>query len=303
MLKSSASYTTIILISTALGLLSVSCSRSTSTTTARGNAQPITTATTPGTVPASPAAVKPPTSPVPEAVEADSSQPNYYELALGKAFSAWSNSQSAHSAVNWRLVATQWQDAIILLEAVPANSPNKAIAQTKTAEYQRQLTYAQQQATRTTRKNSDNVVAILPETPISPRSVPHTAVLPSQIVFRAPIKRLIGGTPVVEVTFNGIQPVEMILDTGASGTVITQQTAAALGVVPVTKAEANTASARAVEFPVGYVNSISIGGAVVKNLPVAIAPSTELEIGLLGHDFFGDYDLTIKRNVVEFRPR
>ena len=57
------------------------------------------------------------------------------------------------------------------------------------------------------------------------------------------------------------------------------------------------------EFSVGYVDSIEVGGAVIKNVPVAIAPSPELEVGLLGHDFFGDYDVTIKRDLVEFRPR
>ena len=120
-------------------------------------------------------------------------------------------------------------------------------------------------------------------------------------VFAVPIKRRIGGTPIIEVTFNGNQQFEMIVDTGASGTVITQQMANALGVVTVGKAKANTASSKAVEFPVGYVDSIEAGGVTVNKVAVAIAGS-DLETGLLGHDFFGDYDLTIKRNVVEFRP-
>jgi len=47
---------------------------------------------------------------------------------------------------------------------------------------------------------------------------------------------------------------------------------------------------------IGYINSIQVGGAFVKDVPVAIAPSPELEIGLLGHDFFGNYDVTIKRD-------
>ena len=95
----------------------------------------------------------------------------------------------------------------------------------------------------------------------------------------------------------------MIVDTGASGTVLTQQTANALGLVAVATAKANTASAKAVEFPIGYVDSIAVGGAMVRDIPVAIAPTSVLETGLLGHDFFGNYDVTIKRDVVEFRPR
>lgn len=123
-----------------------------------------------------------------------------------------------------------------------------------------------------------------------------------QEVFTAPIKRRIGGTPIIQVTFNGDRQFEMILDTGASGTVITQKMANALQIIPVGKAKANTASAKGVEFAIGYVNSIEIAGAKVNRVAVAIAGS-ELETGLLGHDFFGNYDLTIKRNIVEFRPR
>jgi hypothetical protein len=35
---------------------------------------------------------------------------------------------------------------------------------------------------------------------------------------------------------------------------------------------------------------------------VAIAMS-DGDIGLLGHDFFGNYDVTLKQNAVEFRRR
>ena len=147
-------------------------------------------------------------------------------------------------------------------------------------------------------------------TPMGKQKLPPTmTILPppellnqQQEVFAAPIKRRVGGTPIIEVTFNGNQQFEMILDTGASGTVITQKMASSLGVMPVGKAKANTASSKAVEFPIGYVDSIEVGGARVNRIVVAIAGS-DLEIGLLGHDFFGEYDLTIKRDVVEFRPQ
>ncbi|MER3491704.1 MAG: hypothetical protein C4323_04850 [Mastigocladus sp. ERB_26_2] len=132
-------------------------------------------------------------------------------------------------------------------------------------------------------------------------AAPTTQQRHEPVVFVAPIKRRIGGTPIIDVTFNGNQQFEMILDTGASGTVITQGMATALGIVPFGKAKANTASAKAVEFPIGYVNSIEVAGVTVNKIPVAIAGS-ELETGLLGHDFFGDYEITIKRDVVEFRP-
>jgi clan AA aspartic protease (TIGR02281 family) len=232
------------------------------------------------------------------------------ERALDKAYSAISISQSAQSSDDWNLVVSQWSNAIALMKAVPATNPNKALAQTKIAEYQRNLTYAKQQATRRIQQKPDSVVDFVPEMPPSPLRASRTAAVEAlppmqsnQTVLQAKIKRHASGTPVINVTFNGTQQFEMIVDTGASGTVITQPMAAALGVVAVAKAKANTASAKAVEFPIGYINSLEVGGAVVKNVPVAIAPSPELEIGLLGHDFFGNYDVTIKRDVVEFHPR
>ncbi len=121
-------------------------------------------------------------------------------------------------------------------------------------------------------------------------------------VFIAKIKRREHGIPVIEVTFNGGKIFEMIVDTGASGTVITRPMAEALGVVPVKMVRVDTASGVGLAFPVGYVQSIAVDGAVVNKVPVAIA-GPEQDIGLLGHDFFGNYDLTVRRDVVEFRPR
>ena len=136
-----------------------------------------------------------------------------------------------------------------------------------------------------------------PPKPVFPSS---EVVAENNVAFIAPIQRRVGATAIVEVTFNGRQRFEMIVDTGAGGTVITQEIASALGVVLVGKAKANTVSSKAVEFPVGYLESMEVGGMMVNKVPVAIA-GAELETGLLGHDFFGNYDVTIKRNVVELR--
>lgn len=121
-------------------------------------------------------------------------------------------------------------------------------------------------------------------------------------VFLAKIKRRQGGTPVIDVTFNGGQTFEMIVDTGASGTMITRRMAEALGVVPVKTVKVDTASGVGVAFPVGYVQSIAVDGAVANKVLVAIG-GPEQDIGLLGHDFFGNYDITVKRDVVEFHRR
>lgn len=121
-------------------------------------------------------------------------------------------------------------------------------------------------------------------------------------VFLAKIKRRQGGTPVIDVTFNGGQSYEMIVDTGASGTMITRRMAEALGVVPVKMIKVDTASGVGVTFPVGYVQSIAVDGAVANKVLVTIG-GPEQDIGLLGHDFFGNYDITVRRDVVEFHGR
>ncbi len=123
----------------------------------------------------------------------------------------------------------------------------------------------------------------------------------NQKVFQAKIKRRAGGTPVIDVVFNGNKTFEMIVDTGASGTLITQRMATALSVKTVGIARAGIADGSVVEFPIGRVQSMGVGGALVRNIEVAIAK--QMEIGLLGHDFFGNYDVKIKKDVVEFYVR
>ncbi len=123
----------------------------------------------------------------------------------------------------------------------------------------------------------------------------------NQKVFQAKIKRRASGTPVIDVVFNGNKTFEMIVDTGASGTLITQRMATALSVKTVGIARAGIADGSVVEFPIGRVQSIGVGGALIRNVEVAIAK--QMEIGLLGHDFFGNYDVKIKKDVVEFYVR
>ncbi|AFY75207.1 putative aspartyl protease [Synechococcus sp. PCC 7502] len=117
-------------------------------------------------------------------------------------------------------------------------------------------------------------------------------------VFQAKIKRRDNGIPVIDVKF-GNRIFEMIVDTGASGTIITTDMAQALGIVPVAKTLVNTVGANNVELPLGYVPRIEVEGIVAQNVLVGIIPA--LQIGLLGHDFFGDFEMTVKRDTIEFR--
>ncbi|MBD2310747.1 retroviral-like aspartic protease family protein [Desertifilum sp. FACHB-1129] len=225
----------------------------------------------------------------------------FYQQALDKAYSAASIAQSARSRSDWELVESRWQQAIAILQSLPADSPQHAVAQAKISEYQRNLNYAQQQANSAASKSPPvGVVTAIPT--YSEEPVTLSATPPETNVFRVPIKRRVGRTPVIEVTFNNQRSFEMIVDTGASGILITQQMANDLNIVPVGIAKANTASARGVEFAVGMMDSISVNGMVAKNVPVAIAGS-QLDVGLLGHEFFGDYDLTIRQDAIEFEIR
>ncbi|MCC5663264.1 retroviral-like aspartic protease family protein [Nostoc sp. CHAB 5784] len=324
MLQSFLSRATLIFLSSALAVLCVACSEDQRNTATGDNEQPAPigeqASIQPAVEPTTPAVTPTPEAQPLEPLEPSESEPSLFEMGLDKAVGAWSISQSAQSPGDWALVANQYQDAIALMQRVRRQSPEFAIAQTKITEYRRQIKYAQQQANPRPVRVAEpkKIVVVVPQiatkpkftsppqeiNPLPPKpALPSSAVvIPDQEVFTAPIKRRIGGTPIVEVTFNGQQQFDMIVDTGASGTVITQEMANTLGIVPVGKAKANTASSRAVEFPVGYVNSMAVGGVIVNRVAVAIA-GTELETGLLGHDFFGNYDVTIKRNVVEFRPQ
>jgi predicted aspartyl protease len=329
MLHSYLSRGLLIFLSGTLAVLSFGCREDKQNTAIGSNEQPAqmnNLAAEPSVRETAPAA-----SPEKESQTPVNIEPTSFELGLDKATGGLSISQSAQSSADWKLVASQYQDAIALMKQVQQESPDFALAQRKITEYQLQAKYAQEKATvnplLTTSPEPQKIIVAVPEAsplpkfilrrlpqpaPVQVKKLPPTVSSPPQAlnqakekerqeVFSVPIKRRIGGTPIIEVTFNGNQQFEMIVDTGASGTVITQQMASSLGVVSVGKAKANTASSKAVEFSIGYVDTIEAGGVSVNKVAVAIAGS-DLETGLLGHDFFGNYDLTIKRDVVEFRP-
>jgi len=257
--------------------------------------------------------------------------PDPYPQALEQAANAVNMSRAAQSQDDWRLVVSRWQQAIQLMQQVPTTSPNHASAQSKLGEYRRNLAIAQQQASRgpsadasvilsapppprstgsrtSPPASAQNPVSNSPDAPSASQSPdPQTSVAiaepPSPSAsFRTPIVRRAGGTPVIRVTFNGGPSFDMILDTGASGTLVTQRMASQLGLRPTGTTTANTANARNVTFPLATIDSIEAGGLVARNVPVAIA-GPDLNIGLLGNDFFGNHDVVIRQNEVEFRPR
>ncbi|MGK7918436.1 MAG: TIGR02281 family clan AA aspartic protease [Trichodesmium sp.] len=121
-------------------------------------------------------------------------------------------------------------------------------------------------------------------------------------LYQIPIKSRRGGSPVIDVTFNGDQTYEMILDTGATSTLITEDMAKALNILPFDTGTFTLADGKNVELGIGIVSSISAGGLTINQLRIAISPPSK-ELGLLGQNFFGNYDMTIKEDVVELRQR
>ena len=296
----------ILALSGALASTSIACSRMEALLPSEKSTQSGATSATPS----------PAVSPTPAATPANPSSPTLspeqaYQRALDTGYSAASLSQSALTADDWQLVVNRWQEAIALLESIPAESSDRATAQAKIAEYQRNLNVARQKAANagsgtvssTGTRNGETVVVIPGSNTTSQEAeAPSETAAANPDVIKVPIKRRVGQTPAIEVTFNGEQTFEMVLDTGASGTVITQEMADSLGVVPSGEVTADTASERGVRFAVGEVQSIAVGGATIQDVPVAIG-GPDLEIGLLGQDFHGNYDIVIRQDAIEFHSR
>jgi hypothetical protein len=84
-------------------------------------------------------------SPTPVAQKAKASAPAVaFYNAVNKATSAAELTQTAKTKAQWNTVATNWQQAIALMKAIPKANPNHKVAQQKVVEYQKNLNYAQQ---------------------------------------------------------------------------------------------------------------------------------------------------------------
>lgn len=116
-------------------------------------------------------------------------------------------------------------------------------------------------------------------------------------VFQVPIKRRDGGIPVVDVTFNGNKTYEMMVDSGASITKVTEKMAKEMGLKPDGTIKSQIASGDIIESPTARVASLAVGGAVSRDVIVAIG-----SVALLGQNFLGNYEVTIKKDMIEFRP-
>ena len=234
-----------------------------------------------------------------------------YREGINLASSAYQLSETAISPDDWGLIASRWRRAAERLTQVAADNENHEVAQRKIADYTRSAEHAEAQVKLL--KNPVSI-AIAPEpilvpkqappdlTALPPRSVSPSAPLSASSSVTVPVVRRLHGTPIVRVTFNNAKSYEMILDTGASRTLITRTMANELGVIANERMVAATASEAEVVFELGKVEAISMGGITLNNARVSIGDS--VNVGLLGNDFLNGYDVTIRgrENVVELMP-
>ncbi|MBD2439045.1 hypothetical protein [Nostoc sp. FACHB-110] len=72
-----------------------------------------------------------------------------FREAVNQAINAANLTQSAKSPTEWENIVKEWKAAISMMQSVPLSSANYEVAQQKIIEYQRNLSYAQQNATKT----------------------------------------------------------------------------------------------------------------------------------------------------------
>lgn len=127
---------------------------------------------------------------------------------------------------------------------------------------------------------------------------PFQRPLRNQDVIRVPILERRSGIPIIAVTLNGDRTFPMLVDTGASITIITPAMARAIDFRPQGKEKIRIANGDVIEMPRGQLSSINAGAAEGSDVTVLVGNAP-----LLGQNFFRDYNVTIAENFVVFRRK
>jgi predicted aspartyl protease len=218
-----------------------------------------------------------------------------YDEALSKAAAAGAIRQSALSKDDWLLIAENMQTSVDLLKSLPPQSSQSRLAAKILPDYQQKLTIARQKASNFVPKPTPSI-AVTASVDRQP-----TIVRDNSAAFSMPIVEKLNGIPVVEVNFNGNYTARMLLDTGASRTLITQAIAQNLQLKIIGKSQAKTANGIGT-FAITALDSIKFGSGETRNVMVSIG-ANDLEYGLLGHDVYDGYDITIKESSIDFKRR
>jgi len=113
-----------------------------------------------------------------------------YKQAIAQAMSAANLVQSASSQDDWKLVVSRWQKSVSLLKSIAKADPTYAKAQTKAAEYQKNLAYAQVRMS--TPSQSSPAVEIAPVVTGKSAKVPVAAIVADPVPVNQPQVRTSG---------------------------------------------------------------------------------------------------------------
>lgn len=108
-----------------------------------------------------------------------------------------------------------------------------------------------------------------------------------------PIQAGDGGTPVVQVRFNDSEPLNLVLDTGSSGTTIDPATADRLKLLRDTATETAQGMGGAVTVQFRRITSVTAGPLALNDVTLPSLPAPELNshriVGLAGTDLLGNH--------------
>jgi len=137
-------------------------------------------------------------------------------------------------------------------------------------------------------------------------SSPATAAWPPVVRSAVPIQ-VIGHHILVRAVLNRTESVTLLLDTGATHTILTPDTAQRLGISPPADAPRQTAlvaDGQLHEVPFVQLTTLAVGEAVVENLRVGVSalfPQAPVVGGLLGGDFLGQFTVILDRAAHQIR--
>lgn len=123
-------------------------------------------------------------------------------------------------------------------------------------------------------------------------------------IIHIPIKYFTShrGSAVVEVMFNQKYTFDLIVDTGATMTMLTEKMQRAMRLNTIDRTWCGVADGRYVELDVCHVNSLTVQKATVNHLDVLVAPRETRAEGLLGQDFLRNYEVRILREEIHLYP-
>ena len=136
------------------------------------------------------------------------------------------------------------------------------------------------------------------------------AIIPTSKVLETPTSvpiRIVKNAIYVNATLNQKEYVTLLLDTGASITMITPDVAELLGISPKKDAPKGTITLigeKTIEAPFVSLLKIKVGDAVVNNLMVgvySVFPNAPLVDGILGTDFLRHFTVTVDHHTRQLR--